>query len=277
MQISRNPYHFFDKPPTLQQSVLVFMDILGYSEMIRQSDKTGTQQDLLQRIYRALSINRTLFDQYRSERSERDFFALKAFTDNIVIGWPVHFDAEPELGNAFSELSLFQLQMTLEGFFVRGALSVGDAYVDEIAVFGNALTEAIHGESMLARDPRIILTSSAVKTVKKHLTYYSKPSYAPHIHDVLQDSDGQWFLNYLDCVLIAEQEQGPFYEELIQHKTMVEKKLDEHQNNPGIWSKYAWVAGYHNCFCDLHNDYFKDQHKIKIDLFRGSPSLIVDL
>lgn len=276
MQISRNPYHVFDQPPTLRRSVLVFMDILGYSEMIRQSEQAGTQQDLLERLYRALSVNRSSLEAKPEGLSNKDRFALKAFTDNIVIGWPVLDDAESEFGAAFPELANFQFEMTLEGFFVRGALSVGDAYVDEIAVFGSALAEAFAGESVLARDPRIILTSSAVETGKKHLTYYADPKIAPHVRDVLRDSDGQWFLNYLDCVLIAEEEQGPFYEEFIRHKTIVEEKLVEHQSNPGIWSKYAWVAGYHNYFCDLHHRYFNDKHKINMELFRASPTLIVD-
>lgn len=277
----RNPYHIDGQEPTLQQSVFVFMDILGYSEMIRQSHTSGTQQQVLRKLHQALGKGRAWLEDKDippelPKLMKKDLYALKAFTDNIVIGWPARDDAESEFGSAFFKLANFQFQMVIEGFFIRGALSVGDAYVDEITVFGSALSEAYAGESSLARDPRIILTSSAVKTAKKHLTYYGNPQHAPHVRDILCDSDGQWFLNYLDCVLGAVDEYGPFYEEFLKHKMVVEEKLEEHRGNPPIWSKYAWVAGYHNYFCDLHSYYFSDDHKINMELFRASPTLITD-
>ena len=185
-------------------------------------------------------------------------------------------NAEAEFGSAILKLSYFQLEMVVQGFYIRGAISVGDAYVDDIAVFGNALIEAYKGESTFARDPRIILTKSAEKVVMNHLRYYGDPSYAPQTREILRDADGQCFLNYLDCLLVAEEEGGPDIDKLMEHKVSVEKKLAETRGNPPIWSKYAWVAGYHNYFCDLHNFYFNEDHKIDINLFRASPSLITD-
>lgn len=281
--MSRNPYHTDteEQVPTLRNSVLVFMDILGYSAMIRESEELGTQQEVLFRLYTTLSKERewleerTVSQQQLREFIKKDNYALKAFTDNIVMGWPIRDDAEYELGSAFSKLAFFQLQMVTSGFFIRGAISVGNAYVDEIAVFGKALTEAHIGELSLARDPRIILTTSAMNAAREHLTHYSEPRHAPHTRDILQDSDGQWFLNYLDCILIAENDQGPFYDEFLKHKTIVEQMLQQHRGNPSIWSKYAWVAGYHNYFSDLHSEHFNDDYKINVELFRASPTLIV--
>jgi len=180
------------------------------------------------------NLKRALLTLCFREIYPKDTYALKAFTDNIVIGWPIHDDAEMEFGSAFHRLGMFQLKMALRGYFVRGAISVGPAYVDEITVFGDALAEAYIGESKHARDPLIILASSAVATSKEHLGYYHQPAHAPHVRDILKDADGQWFLNYLDTILIAEHEQGPFYEELIQDKVAVERKLQEYVGNPPI-------------------------------------------
>ena len=60
------------------------------------------------------------------------------------------------------KLMNFQFSMSVRGFFVCGAISIGNAFIDDIVVFGDALTEAYLGESKLARDPRIILTEKAV-------------------------------------------------------------------------------------------------------------------
>lgn len=279
--MSRNPYIVDGEEPSLRKSVFVFMDILGYSDLMLQAQTTSSQPLALRDLHSALSASRRgLEDQdlppeFR-ELSKKDFFALKAFTDNIVIGWPVGSDAESEFGSAFMRLANFQFNMAVRGYFVRGAISVGSAYVDEVVVFGDALAQAYFGESKLARDPRIILTESAVLAAKKHLTYYSAPSHAPHVRDILKDTDGQWFLNYLESVLIAKDEYGPFYTEFLQHKAAVEKRLAEHAANPTVWAKYAWVAGYHNYFCDLHSSHFDEEHRINVDLFKATPSLIVE-
>ena len=281
LSTSRNPYQIEGQEPTLRNSVFVFMDILGYSEMIRIAEESGTQQNILRKLHQSLASGRAwLEDKDVSAQikalSDKDIFSLKAFTDNIVIGWPILDDAESEFGSAVLKLACFQLQMVEAGFFIRGALSIGQAYIDEVTVFGNALSEAYIGESSMARDPRIILTPSVVLAVKKHLGYYGNPRHAPHVQAILSDSDGQWFLNYLDCVLIAEDEQGPFYDDIIKHKKAVEEKLREFREKPTIWSKYAWVASYHNYFCELHSSDFSEEYKINIELFRASPTLIIE-
>lgn len=257
------------------------MDILGYTEMILTSQKNGTDAKVLSNLHSALSEGRSRLEgkdlpESLQDLSKKEFFALKAFTDNIVIGWPIHSDAEVEFGSAFMYLAEFQFNMAIRGYFVRGAISVGPAFIDEIAVFGSALTDAHVGESKLARDPRIILTGTAVAATRQHLNYYHPPSHAPHVRDLLMDSDGQWFLNYLEAVMIAEHEHGPFYEEFLLHKTAVERRLKEHSSNPTVWAKYAWVANYHNYFCDLHSNYFDDEHRVNVELFKTKPSLITD-
>ncbi len=281
MSPSRNPYHRAGNPPTLRRSVFVFMDILGYENMMARARGSAAQQTELRRLHAVLSDARSWLEgQHLPEplrkMGRHDLYALKAFTDNIVIGWPVHDDAEAELAGAFSDLAAFQLRLAMEGYFIRGAISVGDAYVDEIAVFGEALIEAYDGERKLARDPRIILTESAVAAVKHCLTYYANPARSPHAIDVRRDADGQWFLNYLEEIVSALDEAGPFYAELAKHKTAVEAKLEEHASNPTIWSKYVWVANYHNYFCGQYHDHFSDEHLVRVDPFRGTPGPITE-
>ncbi len=276
--ISRNPYHTETNELILRPSALVLMDILGYQDMTMAAGRAGQQQQFLKSLYGALVDGRRWFedpsDEIKSLR-EKDFFALKAFTDNIAIGFPISGDGEIEVGHAIEKVAEFQFNMAINGFFVRGAIAVGDAYVDDIAVVGGALIEAYEGEAQAARDPRVILTASAVEMVKRHLGYYGNQPHAPQARDLLQDSDGQWFVNYLEEILIAEHEQGPFYREFLQHKAAVETKLDQYKDRPTIFAKYAWVAGYHNFFCDLHSEHFGDEHRIATELFRAKPKLIV--
>jgi len=257
------------------------IDILGYSALVDEAETSGRQEEVFGSLYEALLKGRNGLEGKTSglpklpKYGPKDSYVLKAFTDNIAIAWPIRSDAEVELGQALTKLMHFQFSMSLRGFFIRGAIAIGNAYVDDIAVFGSALTEAYLGESKLARDPRIILTQSSVAATKRHLKYYGNPLHSPQASDLLKDSDGQWFLNYLEAVMIAANERGPFYEEFVQHKSVVETKLRQYANDPAIFAKYAWVANYHNYFCELYANDFSEEHKIDTRLFTPKPSPIV--
>lgn len=271
--MSRNPYHGADSSRVLRSSVFAFIDFLGYTDLIKRAEREGRQQELFGEIYDAISDGRNFLEDKHEgvlqikEMLPKDFYVLKAFTDNIVIGWPIRSDAEVELGQAVSKLMNFQFSMSIRGFFVRGAISIGNAFIDDIAVFGDALTAAYAGEAKLARDPRIVLTEKSVAATKHHLTYYGDPKHAPQASDLLCDADGQWFVNYLESVMIAVDEVGPFYEEFAKHKDAVEVKLKMYASDPVVFQKYAWVANYHNFFCDLHSRYFSEEHRIDQKLF----------
>jgi hypothetical protein len=272
--MSRNPYHRDGESPSLRRSVLVFMDILGYSKFVEEAHESKTMAEALEGIYRALSGGRSWMRDYNHRRgstapAEADLYTIKAFTDNIVIGWPIRGDAEDELTGALSMLAGFQMQLIMAGFFVRGAASVGMCYVDDIVVFGEALLEAYNAEAKDARDPRVILTTSVVGQFRRHFDSYVYPRYNKFL---LCDADGHWFVSYLE-VLMAK--KSP-YEELLAHKSAIEQKLGRYQKDPPIWSKYAWVAAYHNYFCKQHRSYFSDEYRIDVEGLRGSPRTILE-
>ena len=58
-------------------------------------------------------------------------FEFKVFTDNIVIGWPILQDGESEFEYTILNVAYYQLELILEGLFVRGAMDMGPAYIDD--------------------------------------------------------------------------------------------------------------------------------------------------
>ncbi len=253
---SRNPYIDPDGVPKLKRSVVGFIDILGYSDLVKSARSHEESQAQLARLHKALRASREHVDPNQVDDlllklADKDFYAFRAFTDNIVIGQPIRDDGEIELGRVFFDLSYFQMKMTMEGFFVRGAIAVGDLFMDDITVFGDGLIEAYEAETTLARDPRIVLAPSAQRAVNRHLTYYGGGSHAPQNHALLKDSDGQYFVHYLDTLI---PENGIFFEpELAIHKAKIEEKLAHSKSRPAIWAKYLWAANYHNYFCDQNS------------------------
>ncbi len=277
MKNNRNPYIGEYGAPTLKRSVVAFIDILGYVDLVKNAEEESKSQELLTKLHRALNKARRHVDPDRSDSivnsfRDKDLSAFRAFTDNIVIGHPIHDDGEIELGNIFNDLSYFQMIMTIEGFFIRGAISIGDLYMDDITVYGSGLVEAYEAELNLSRDPRIILAESARTAVNQHLEYYGGGDHAPQNRDLLKDSDGQYFVNYLDTII--PEHDCVYEDELRKHKEIIEKKLIEYKNKPPIWSKYMWAANYHNYFCE-ENSQINDCLKVDTAGFNLKPARIV--
>jgi hypothetical protein len=240
-----------------QFSTVVCLDVLGFQKQIEDAYKKGTANELLSRFHDSLAAACGPLEEIaESIVGGRRFFDIKRFTDNMVIGQPLwdHNDhlrleqqGETELGTMFTALTNFQLRMVLDGFFIRGAISCGDLYMDEHMVFGDGLVDAHRGEDELARDPRIVITESAKIHVREHLKFYLSNDWAPQSRALLIDSDGRLFINYLDVI---ECNDNYDLDILDRHATVVRNKLAEFSSDTRIWRKYAWVAHYHNFYCE---------------------------
>lgn len=259
-----NPYTRDGHGFQLVNSVVCFLDILGYRELIA----AGTQK-AQKRFHSALanSYPRMLAEMGHLPRTadiSPQTFALKSFTDNVVVARPIYDDGEPELGTILMATAALQTQLALQGFFVRGAIAIGPAYVDDFGVFGGALLEAYEGEQKLARDPRVVLCASARAKAKQHIGYYASPTSSPQNLHLRQDGDGQAFVSYLEHLAPAPAEGGFGLEELQQHRDIVSGKLKQFAGNPVRWAKYEWVARYHNHFCDRYDEYCDDSYQVPI-------------
>jgi hypothetical protein len=127
---SESPYVDEAGNAQLRMSIVGFLDILGFSQTIKTTAERGDSQLLLDRIRAAISDSRQYVRQDLAGvvESNRVPWAVKYFSDNLVVGYP--FD-----GNTVSAASAawfvircsqrYQLRMALNGYFLRGALSLG--------------------------------------------------------------------------------------------------------------------------------------------------------
>ena len=270
LPVTANPYMRDGQGFRLVDSVVCFLDVLGYRELIATGGEAAQR-----RFHQALA------DSYPMMLAEMGYdpddhyppiFALKTFTDNIVLAHPIgrRADGESELGNVAMAVGALQTQLALKGFFVRGGIAMGPAYVDDFGVFGDALLEAYHGECRLARDPRVILCASARERVVQHIGYYANPAGSPQNREMRQDSDGQAFVSYLEHLAPAPYEGGFGLDELKTHRDVVVGRLRSFGDQPILWAKYEWVARYHNHFCERYADLCDESHRIPLDaLERG--------
>jgi len=233
-------------------SFVCYADILGYGQLSQEALKKGEGELFLVKLRKALSY---AYERVRTrsigiEGEQR--FSVKVFTDNIVVGYPIHMrnidHGEPELGHILSIFSEFQAGLAMEGFFLRGGLSYGDHYMDEDIAFGVALLKAVALDKT-GGPPRLTLDSSAIEVVRKHLGFYSDVYTAPQYHDLLEDSDGSIFLNYLNEAFFDFPDGGILFDLITAHKNSVVNGLEEYNGCPGVKAKYEWAARYHNFVC----------------------------
>ncbi len=249
-----NPY-ITNRKKELKTSVVAFLDLLGFSEVSKQEINNGNGNHLLSKL---LSVLRKAAKNsihppkgLKPIKGMKNPYAFKMFTDNIVIGFPIHGDAEHELGHTFYMVALYQLNMAVEGFFVRGGLDVGLHYMDNEIVFGDALIETYNMENKKAIYPRVILSENVNVLLQKHLRYYAEPFDAPQNIYVAKDSDGHLFINYLGCLQeIVNEDPEAAIAFVKKHQKQVMNKLQLYRDQASIYSKYVWVGKYHNFYCN---------------------------
>ena len=242
-------------------SFVCYADMLGYSHLSNKALQTGNGLKFLNKLHNALSKAYERIREHSKGLGDDAFFSVKVFTDNIVVGYPLHrpaFDfAEPEFGDILSFFSEFQVGLAMEGFFIRGGVAFGEHYMGDDIVFGDALLQAV-AQDKNGGPPRISLTSSAIKIVRHQLGFYGKTTWAPQHDNLLEDADGTIFLNYLGEAFCAFPDGGIFFELIEGHHRSIVKGLTEYKGNPGVRAKFEWAARYHNFVCNE----FAERHTV---------------
>jgi len=256
-----NPYRNSSGHPWLRRSVAVFVDILGYREIVRTATETRKHEEVLTSLRGALDnyFEKLNFDE-AMWANEPALWRVKTFSDNITIGCPIREggDGVGEMLVILGRFAAFQLGMTLSGFFLRGGAAIGDLYMDSEIIYGPAIIDAHDTEASSAIDPRIVLHGSAVACLDEN---------ARGFDTFLKDVDGLIFVDYLQPIIEFEKECGPDVESLDRHRDMIVSRLNEFSSNPKVWSKYLWSARYHNCFCKAHH---LEEHEIELaNLIKG--------
>ena len=270
-QTANNPYRTIDGSPRMLPSIVCYLDILGYRQLVGKA--IASNPDALLHLRIALDAAYPhLAAWFGVNTCSIPVWNAKTFTDNIVLAEPIRLDGEAQLGTISECLGFFQLELIKHGIFVRGALTVDDFYMDEEIAFGPGLVQSVNAENDTARDPRIILLPPAVDMLRHHCSKYVSPDDAPQNQCFARDADNQIFVNYLEPILIAEHEQGPYVEWMKYHRDMVVSKLREYSDQPVIWSKYRWVANYHDWFCECHEHWFDTSYNIPKEYLRSHPT-----
>lgn len=259
---NRNPYINKDGKLKLHKSIVGFIDVLGFKELVRNARKEGKSQEHFTDFHQALSTWFNRIEEIRREMSfpgaSKDSDKIRIYTDCILIGHPINksvreynfIEGCDEFRRILLALCHLQLEMTNEGYFIRGAIAIDELYMDDIIIYGNGAIDAYEAESKQAKYPRIILTKSAEDMLMEISQGFVEQNRDNFISQYLyRDSDGKLFLSYLESIKIGDDDYQ-FVNELEKHQQRVEENLIKYHDNPHILEKYVWAANYHNYFCN---------------------------
>lgn len=158
----------------LDYAVVAFVDILGFSDMVRSDceNKNGSLKffEILKNI--------------NFETKEITGCNITQFSDSVIFSLPL---AEENYEKMIQILSEYQYKLLCNSIICRGAMAYGKHYTENDFMFSQALIEAYQLECTEAKYPRIIISPNL-----KDL-FEPKCEYVP---GVIKEKDGYYFINY---------------------------------------------------------------------------------
>lgn len=224
--------------PKYEKRYLAFIDILGWSDLVRRSEENGAGAAFLADILRTL---RQVYGNEFREPGPVDF-QTTLFSDCIVTSCPefTEFNGE-KVDSAFfitnHILSISRNLIFLSGTACRGAITFGNILHTEDVVVGPALIRACELEQSHAIFPRTIIDPNCI----------DRFSHLMHNADIIGDQlvfdpDGMMFVNFLGPAYVAD---AMGYAPLLrQTDEALNIWFQVHRGNPHIYAKYHWLKRY---------------------------------
>ena len=162
-----------------EDRIVLFLDILGFSELVEEIDSNPTTIDQLIEIFSRMTL---AFGGVSDADRKRTGLQFSNFSDCILVSALLTKD---NLLHIIRSAQIFAAALLGTGYLTRGAISVGKLYHRRNALFGRALVEAYKLESRVAKYPRILLSPGVMLFTENRL----KQDVAP------TDVDGLRYVN----------------------------------------------------------------------------------
>ena len=221
---------------------VAFIDILGFTSHVRQSEHSPSEAQKLVNIMDRISNHwsdkalQVAHDVYGED------FRSQSFSDCTVLSEA----ATPRgLHYLLFRVSSFALDLLANGFLSRGGVAKGLLHHSDKAVFGPAFLKAYDLEQKIAEYPRIIVDQST------HQNFISSPS--PFTlgsgldPDLRHADDGPVYVDIFSCFKF--QGRSPYERIEISRKDCrdnIQAKLDASIYVPAHYKKLQWLAGVWN-------------------------------
>jgi hypothetical protein len=224
------------------QTLVVYLDILGFKELIKES---STDQTKITEIIQILNVMKRQASLGATKENSKQI-DVKTFSDLVIRAsrLPEGDSIAMQITMEVMILAAIQCELLLtNNVLVRGGICLDDLYINEDVVFGPALVKAYHHAEQMAVFPRIVVDPRIIDLEKHDSTIPILNTF------IIRGDDGAYFIDYLFAaysnwqILIFDNK----WDALRIHKERVEEKLKELPlKGERAKHKALWLALYHN-------------------------------
>lgn len=222
---------------------IAFIDILGFSEMIKATDNDDKPEEANENLNILLNALNTLQVEIKEAINSRELpegTIASIFSDTIVISL-LRMETYGLL-NLFEILKRLQVTLLYKNVLLRGGIVRGKLIHSDRLIIGPALISAYNLESKSALYPRIVIDplimSLLVRENGQKLGSYKLKDY-DYLYTFEKDFDGTYYIDYFNSVdeYVVSRDVNSYYDKL---KELV-KKYSDKRKDIGIRIKYSWI------------------------------------
>ncbi len=244
--------------PQYENRLIAYIDILGFKEIIKQSETDNSKLKLIHESLNFLKgfekpeewdLSLIELEESAQMKGINKFdisskVACTCFSDLIVVSVKVNNDFNKILSTLVTNLSYIGAKLMTDKILIRGAITYGKLiHSNDGIIMGQGLIDAYNLEVVVSKFPRIILSNKLLKKLNYPLK--EKRIKFPYHQYISRFSDG--------CVGFHQMIYFQVIEPSVNHsddalklglnkiKQTIIDGLDNSFENPHIFEKYLWL------------------------------------
>lgn len=242
-------------PIETKESFVVFIDILGFSQLIKKDNGSGKE---LIKVKLAVEKANALIETRKKEKDSKyafwfKEFQIQSFSDCFCISIPLKFDGNSKnyrqnLVAFYAWIHVFYIEMLMSGYLCRGGIAQDWHYYNDKLIFSQGLVNAYKIESTKATYPIIMLDQTLFDKIKEDCM--DQTEYAPYMFS--HDMAGRVFFNPFNYSVVDEMYFRNYNTAEITYRdsNIIDKalkilnaKIEKHRGKPEV-EKYIWLKEY---------------------------------
>lgn len=246
-----------------ENRLVAFIDILGFKEIIKQSENDLSKIELISSVLNYLknweapekwNLNLIEIEEDAQKKGVENFDIrgktnTTAFSDSIVVSVKVDDNINEMTSTLITHLAYIGAVLFEKGILFRGGLTVGNLIHKENGiVFGQGLIDAYKLEINSAKYPRIILSDKILKMLNYPIE--TKRNRYPYHQYVDRFDDGYVGFHQMIYFQVMQSSSNLTIENLIIRLNEIRKVivdgLDLSFENPDVFEKYKWLKDQYN-------------------------------
>lgn len=181
-------------------------------------------------------------------------FVLRPISDGFVLAVKTTGDSTDDICYLLETISWLSQHFLIDaGVLVRGGVALGNLYVGENLIFGEALVKAYTIESKEAIYPRVVVHNDIVDNLNINKENYV---WAEGVLEILiQDNDNRWYVEQMYPIYDCLESEAP---EVFEHFLEISNALRENaSSNAYYYQKFAWWANVVNSKLEKQGKFFR--------------------